>query len=132
MDGVLSYMELYWAPPPPTTTTTTTKTQSWREAEQWSARSMQWRSRSGRQSRNTARVEQTKPKPTSRMPNSILFPDLLPFGRSCYCSALCFLFLFFSQIFLRFLLQHSAQTTHFLEKEDFLPPTASSLHSGDR
>ncbi len=28
--------------------------------------------------------------------------------------------------------QHSAQTTHFLEKEDFLPPTASSLHSGDR
>ncbi len=28
--------------------------------------------------------------------------------------------------------QHSAQTTHFLEKEDSLPPTASSLHSGDR
>ncbi len=28
--------------------------------------------------------------------------------------------------------QHSAQTTQFLEKEDFLPPTASSLHSGDR
>ncbi len=28
--------------------------------------------------------------------------------------------------------QHSAQTTHFLEKEDFLTPTASSLHSGDR
>ncbi len=35
----------------------------------------------------------------------ILFPALLPFGRSCYCSALCSLFLFFSQIFLRFLLQ---------------------------
>ncbi len=33
------------------------------------------------------------------------FPALLPFGRSCYCSALCSLFLFFSQIFLRFLLQ---------------------------
>ncbi len=28
--------------------------------------------------------------------------------------------------------QHSAQTTHFLEKKDSLPPTASSLHSGDR
>ncbi len=28
--------------------------------------------------------------------------------------------------------QHSAQTTHFLEKEDSLPTTASSLHSGDR
>ncbi len=28
--------------------------------------------------------------------------------------------------------QHSAQTTNFLEKEDSLPPTASSLHSGDR
>ncbi len=32
-------------------------------------------------------------------------PALLPFGRSCYCSALCSLFLFFSQISLRFLLQ---------------------------
>ncbi len=63
------------------------------------------------------------------------FPALLPFGRSCYCSALCSLFLFFSQIFLRFFTsadQHSAQTTHFLEKKDSLPPTASSLHSGDR
>ncbi len=35
----------------------------------------------------------------------LLFPALLPVGRSCYCSALCSLFLFFSQIFLRFLLQ---------------------------
>ncbi len=32
-------------------------------------------------------------------------PALLPFRRSCYCSALCSLFLFFSQISLRFLLQ---------------------------
>jgi len=62
---------------------------------------------------------------------SIPFPALLPFGRSCYCSALCSLFLFFSKIFTS-ADQHSAQTTHFLEKEDFLTPTASSLHSGDR
>ncbi len=44
---------------------------------------------------------------TGRSPacKAFSFPALLPFGRSCYCSALCSLFLFFSQIFLRFLLQ---------------------------
>ncbi len=52
-----------------------------------------------------------------------------------YCSALCSLFLFFFSDLSKILTsadQHSAQTTHFLEKEDTLPPTASSLHSGDR
>ncbi len=43
--------------------------------------------------------------PEDALLSKVLFPALLPFGRSCYCSALCSLFLFFSQIFLRFLLQ---------------------------
>ena len=65
-----------------------------------------------------------------------------------YCSALCFLFLYFSQIFLRFLLQQistvlkqqifgtNTKTKNSLGlelyyKKKTLPPTVSSLHSGD-
>ena len=64
-----------------------------------------------------------------------------------YCSALCFLFLYFSQIFLRFLLQQistvlkqqifgtNTKTKNFgtgiILQMKTLPPTASSLHSGD-
>ncbi len=60
-------------------------------------------------------------------------PALLPFGRSCYCSALCSLFLFFSQISLRFLLQQISTVLkqQFFGKKGLLPPTASSLHSRD-
>ncbi len=65
----------------------------------------------------------------------ILLPALLPFGRSCLLlCALLPIFVLFSDLskILTSADQHSAQTTHFLEKEDSLPPTASSLHSGDR
>ncbi len=54
-----------------------------------------------------------------------LLPALLPFGRSCYCSALCSLFFFFSQIFLRFLLQQisTALKQHiFWKKRTFCLP----------
>ncbi len=60
---------------------------------------------------------------------------LLPFGRSCLLlCALLPIFVLFSDLSNIFTSadQHSAQTTHFWEKEDSLPPTASSLHSGDR
>ncbi len=62
-------------------------------------------------------------------------PALLLFGRSCLLlCALLPIFVFFSDLskILTSADQHSAQTTHFFEKEDSLPPTASSLHSGDR
>ncbi len=62
-------------------------------------------------------------------------PALLLFGRSCLLlCALLPIFVLFSDLskILTSADQHSAQTTHFLEKEDSLPPTASSLHSGDR
>ncbi len=68
----------------------------------------------------------------------------MPFEKNCfricycldplaYCSVLCSLFMYFSDLskILTSADQHSAQTTHFWEKEDSLPPTASSLHSGD-
>ncbi len=60
---------------------------------------------------------------------------LLLFGRSCLLlCGLLHIFVLFSDLskILTSADQHSAQTTHFLEKEDSLPPTASSLHSGDR
>ncbi len=46
-----------------------------------------------------------------------------------YCSALCSLFLFFSQICLRFYFSRSAQCSNntFLEKEDSLPPTGQQF-----
>ncbi len=59
-------------------------------------------------------------------------PALLLFGRSCLLlRALLPIFVLFSDLskILTSADQHSAQTTHFLEKEDTLPPTASSLHS---
>ncbi len=58
----------------------------------------------------------------------------LLFGHSCLllCSLLP-IFVLFSDLskILTSADPHSAQTTHFLEKEGSLPPTASSLHSGD-
>ncbi len=68
---------------------------------------------------------------SSRIP----LPALLLFGRSCLLlCALLPIFVLFSDLskILTSADQHSVQTTHFLEKEDSLPPTASSLHSGDR
>ncbi len=64
-----------------------------------------------------------------------ILPALLPLRRSCLLlCALLPIFVLFSDLskILTSADQHSAQTTHFLEKEDSLPPTASSLHSGDR
>ncbi len=66
---------------------------------------------------------------------STSLPALLPFGRSCLLlCALLPIFVLFSDLskILTSADQHSAQITNFLEKEDSLPPTASSLHSGDR
>ncbi len=66
---------------------------------------------------------------------STSLPASLLFGRSrlLLCSLLPIYILFsdFSKI-LTSADQHSAQTTHFWEKEDSLPLSASSLHSGDR
>ncbi len=67
--------------------------------------------------------------------SQIFLPALLPFGRSCLLlCALLPIFLLFSDLskILTSADQHSAQTTIFGAKEDSLPPTASSLHSGDR
>ncbi len=63
-------------------------------------------------------------------------PALLPFGRSCYCSALCSLFLFFSQISLRFLLQQIStvlKQQFFWKKRTFcLPLPADYIPETDK